>query len=169
MESRYLHNPGSNLAPDIGTLLVAFSAGAFVGLAVGTLIDSLIKESKSAPLALLAPPQRLDPFTLLQFSMPPPDPESDAIRKSAEWHAQRGADVRADIHGWPRPPTLDGRIPDVHADYGDRVVIEEYENDRSISRPHAVEQDVTFTRWANRSHRRHYTQFVVPGGRGGRG
>lgn len=100
---------------------------------------------------------------------PPADPEWVAIHQSAERHARNGADVRADIAGWPRPPVLDGRIPDVHAHYGDRVEIEEYENERSVVRTHAAEQHATFTRWANRSYRREYTQFLVPGGRGGHG
>lgn len=150
--------------------LVLIAGGAVVaGVVLGEVIDALADKPRSAPLPLPLPSQPSSSFALLQSLLPPPDPERVAIQQSAEWHAQRGAEVRADIPGWPRPPVLDGRIPDVHADYGDRVVIEEYENEQSISRTHASEQDATFTRWANRSYRREYTQLVVPGGRGGRG
>jgi hypothetical protein len=97
------------------------------------------------------------------------DPETRAIQASAERHERRGAVVRADLPGWPRPPVLRGRIPDVHADYGTHQVVEEYENPASVERGHAREQDAAFRAWEARTPDRSYTQHVVPGGRGGRG
>lgn len=98
------------------------------------------------------------------------DPERKAIRQSAEKHLARGAEVFADIPGWPRPPVIFGRIPDIYAKYPNgRVKIEEFENDSSVSSTHANAQDRAFTRWVNMSVRFSYTQIIVDGGRGGRG
>lgn len=97
------------------------------------------------------------------------DPETAAIRNSAKKHERNGALVAADIRGWPKPPVLNGHIPDVYANYGCWVVAEEYENDRSINSTHARRQHVAFSAWANRSARREYIQIEVEGGRGGRG
>ncbi len=99
------------------------------------------------------------------------DPEVEAIRDSAERHVKRGAAVFADLPGWPRPPTINGHIPDVYAIYKRkgvfREVVEEFENEKSAFRTHARRQHVTFLAWAREGHNRKYTQILVRGGRGG--
>jgi hypothetical protein len=98
------------------------------------------------------------------------DPERREIERSAKRHQRRGATVRADIAGWPRPPLIGGHIPDVFAWYpSGRVVVEEFENDRSVFSVHAERQHDAFSRWADRvPNRRRYTQIEIEGGRGGR-
>lgn len=142
----------------------AFKAFAVLGLAVagGAALGAAIA-------ALLAPSRPQRRYTpRLPAYVPPSDPECAFILRRARYHARRGAEVRVDLAGFSRPPVLNGSVPDVHADYGDRVVIEEVENDHSVSSSHARGQDANFSQWAARSRRREYTQFVVQGGRGGR-
>ncbi len=100
---------------------------------------------------------------------PPEDPELIAIRRTAKRHRKNGAEVFADIPGWPKPPKLNGHIPDVFAVYQDGEVALEFENRNSVGRTHARRQDLAFSSWAEESPRRKYQQVVVNNGRGGRG
>src|SRR4051794_28719150 len=43
------------------------------------------------------------------------DPEPKAIDKAARGLEEGGAIVFADIEGWPRPPAINGHVPDVYA------------------------------------------------------
>jgi hypothetical protein len=97
------------------------------------------------------------------------DPEPLAIRKAAEAMDLDGAVVFANLDGWPRPPVVNGYIPDVYAVYEDREIILEFENDRSVEQAQALREDVAFASWADASEGREYDQIIVPGGRGGRG
>lgn len=89
-------------------------------------------------------------------------PEQRSIRTSARAHAANGADVCADHIGWEcAPPKLGRRRPDVYADYGTHVVVEEHETEASVDRPHSVDQDRDLRRWASRRSRVRYRQVVV--------
>lgn len=97
------------------------------------------------------------------------DPEPRRIRQLARAFEDEGANVYADLKGWPQPPLLEGRRPDVFADFGDEQIAVEVENDVSVDRHHARQQDHAFRRWESRSPRRRaYTQEIVDGGRGAR-
>lgn len=98
------------------------------------------------------------------------DPEPRRITAIAERYERKGAAVFADTKGWPRPPLLNGRIPDVYAVFPDgREHAVEVENDRSIERSHARAQVRDLCTWATRSRSRRFSVEVVAGGRGGRG
>jgi hypothetical protein len=89
-------------------------------------------------------------------------PEQRSIRRSAREHARRGAEVCADHIGWDcAPPLLGRRRPDVVADYGNRLVIEEHETVESVGRRHSVEQDRDLRRWATRRSYARYRQVVA--------
>ena len=126
----------------LGQFLLLTGGALLSGMALGALVDALST---------------------------PSDPEPKAIRRSARRHEKKGAVVLADVDGYARPPKINGHIPDVYAVYEDRVVVEEFENERSVFRSHARQQDAAFSTWARRSRKREYQQVVVPGGRGGRG
>lgn len=97
------------------------------------------------------------------------DPEVEAICEIGAELEGEAALVLLDIAGAPRPPRLNGRIPDIFAlfDDGSELAVE-VENDRGVGSSHARAQDKAFSRWASRSSRRHYEQLIVVGGRGGR-
>jgi len=88
--------------------------------------------------------------------------EQRSIRRSARKHASRGADVCADHIGWDcAPPLLGRRRPDVVADYGDRLVIEEHETVGSVGRRHSIDQDRDLRLWAARRSYARYRQVVA--------
>jgi hypothetical protein len=88
--------------------------------------------------------------------------EQRSIRRSARRHASRGAEVCADHIGWDcAPPLLGRRRPDVVADYGDRLVVEEHETTGSVGRRHSIEQDRDLRRWASRRSYARYRQVVA--------
>jgi hypothetical protein len=97
------------------------------------------------------------------------DPERRAIQQSAERLLARGAEVYADLPGWPKPPVINGHIPDLYAVLNKRVVMAEYENEVSVSRSHARSQDRAFSAFARSRADVRYRQIVVEGGRGGHG
>lgn len=90
-------------------------------------------------------------------------PEQRSIRRSAEEHERRGANVCADHIGADCvPPVVGGRRPDVYADYGNRIVIEEHETEESVGRSHSIAQDRDLRRWASRRPTtRRYKQVVL--------
>ncbi|MCA9530359.1 MAG: hypothetical protein KC543_09500 [Myxococcales bacterium] len=89
-------------------------------------------------------------------------PEQRSIRSSARRHARRGADVCADHIGWDcAPPLLGRRRPDVVADYGGRLLIEDHETEASVGRRHSIEQDRDLRRWAARRSYARYRQVVA--------
>ena len=89
-------------------------------------------------------------------------PEQRSIRRSARRHANRGAEVYADHIRWDSaPPLLGRRRPDVIADYGDRLVIEEHETEGSVGRRHSIEQDRDLRRWASRRPYARYRQIIA--------
>lgn len=97
------------------------------------------------------------------------DPEPKAIRKIAKEMEDDGAEVFADVRGYPRPPVMNGRIADVVGYHEDGTIeVVEVENNRSIVRPHGRAQIADLAAWASRSHRRSFQVEVVDGGRGGR-
>lgn len=97
------------------------------------------------------------------------DPEPKRIREIAEKFEREGARVSADLRGWPKPPLLNGRIPDVFAEHSDgwREAVE-IENDRSIHRSHARGQIADLKRWAARTRRTSFSVEIVRNGRGGK-
>ncbi len=89
-------------------------------------------------------------------------PEQRSIRRSAREHAAGGAEVCADHIGWEcAPPQLGRRRPDVYADYGTHVIVEEHETEASVGRTHSVGQDRDLRRWASRRSYVRYRQVVV--------
>jgi hypothetical protein len=148
--------PGNDRVPDWLKLLglgVAVVGGAW-------LLGEALKPKGAA---------RSDSPRSRNFYSSPEDPEQVAIRRTAKRHVKNGAEVFADIPGWPRPPKLNGHIPDVFAVYEDREFAVEFENRSSVGRTHARRQDAAFSSWADESPNRDYEQIVVRNGRGGRG
>jgi hypothetical protein len=137
--------------------------GAFLGILGGTwAIKQALTSTRSTRRDLPRLPRALP--------APREDPETVAIRRTAKRHVKDGAEVCADISGWPRPPKINGHIPDVYARYPDgREVVQEFENDRSVFSTHARRQDVAFSDYAGEVEHVEYEQIVVRGGRGGRG
>lgn len=145
-------------APDWLKALVVIGGTIAAGALLGELLDALSSE-----------PRRVGSGRRPQVLLPPPDPETVAIRRSAKRHLKNGAEVFADIPGWPRPPKINGHIPDVYAYYPDgREVVQEFENDRSVFSSHARRQDVAFSLHATEFEQVEYEQVVIKGGRGGR-
>ncbi len=88
-------------------------------------------------------------------------PEQRSIRRSAREHRANGADVYADHIGWEEaPPLLGHRRPDVYADYGDLVVVEEHETKTSLNRQHSVKQDRDLRQWAKHYLYVEYKQII---------
>lgn len=140
--------------------VVLFVGGSMLaGIALGEMINALSSQPKRATR------HRLPRFSMLSAE----DPEKVAIRRTAKRHLKNGAEVFADLRGWPKPPTLNGHIPDIFAVYEDREIALEFENRNSVSRTHARRQDLAFSSWAADSPKREYEQILVKNGRGGRG
>ena len=97
------------------------------------------------------------------------DPEPRALREAAEVLERDGGVVFADLDGWPRPPVVQGFVPDLYAVFEDREIVLEFVNEHSVLREAARRQDLAFSAWAEASALRIYEQILVEGGRGGRG
>jgi hypothetical protein len=97
------------------------------------------------------------------------DPERRANQQSADRLLARGAEVYADLPGWPKPPVIKGHIPDPYAILNNPVVMAEYENEVSVRRSHARSQNRAFSAFARSRPDVQYQQIVVEGGRGGHG
>ena len=89
-------------------------------------------------------------------------PEERSIRSSAHRHERQGATVCADHVGWDCvPPILNGRRPDVYADYGDKIVVEEHETEESVNRGHSIQQDRDLRTWTRRRPHARYHQVIA--------
>lgn len=92
------------------------------------------------------------------------DPERTTIRRLAEAKLRQGAEVAADIPGWPKPIATHGRIADIHAIHrnGDEELIEVERAETSDSW-HARKQDEAFRRWESRPTlaRRTYRRIII--------
>ncbi len=80
------------------------------------------------------------------------DPEPRRIRELAKEREDDGALVFADVKGYPQPPVINGRRPDVlayHPDGTQEMI--EVENEKSIMGHHAGQQARAFEKWASRS------------------
>jgi hypothetical protein len=97
------------------------------------------------------------------------DPEPRAILEAAETLERGGGVVFAILEGWPRPPVVQGFVPDVYAVFDDREVVLAFENEGSMLGASAQQKSTAFDAWASASSQRIHEQIVVPGGRGGRG
>jgi hypothetical protein len=98
-----------------------------------------------------------------------PDPEPRALRDAAEVLERDGGVVFADLDGWPRPPVVQGFVPDLYAVFEDREIVLSFVNEQSVLRAQSQRRDLAFSAWACASALRIYEQIVVEGGRGGRG
>ena len=98
-----------------------------------------------------------------------PDPEPRALRDAAEVLEHDGGVVFADLDGWPRPPVVQGFVPDLYAVFEDREIVLSFVNERSALRETARRRDLAFTAWAAASALRICGEILVAGGRGGRG
>jgi hypothetical protein len=96
------------------------------------------------------------------------DPEPRALLDAALALERDGGVVFAGLDGWPRPPVVQGFVPDVYAIFDDREIVLQFENDASRLGRAARRKSAAFTGWAAGSPVRIYEQIVVAGGRGGR-
>ena len=145
--------------PAWAKVTLGIAGAALTGVALGTILN-----------ALTSKPKRVRSASSPRFLLPPPDPEMVAIRRTAKRYVKSGAEVRADIAGWSRPPIINGHIPDVHAVYPDgREVVLEFENARSVFSTHARRQHAAFSAHADEFDHVEYAQVVIRSGRGGRG
>jgi hypothetical protein len=97
------------------------------------------------------------------------DPEARAVLEAAETLERGGGVVFARLEGWPRPPVVQGFVPDVYAVFDDREIVLSFENEGSIHHASTQQRAGAFAVWASASPRRIHEQIVIPGGRGGRG
>ena len=96
------------------------------------------------------------------------DPEPRALLDAAEVLERDGGVVFANLDGWPRPPVVQGFVPDLYAVFEDREIVLDFVNDQSVLRDDVRRRDQAFTAWAQASTRRIYEQILVEGGRRGR-
>jgi hypothetical protein len=113
------------------------------------------------------------------------DPELKAIGEAAAALERDGAVVFACLGGWPRPPVIQGFVPDVYAVFEDCEVVLTFTGEPPAegtgSRPGlrsavpssapspAQRRDFAFASWAEGSPVRVYEHVVVAGSRGARG
>ena len=97
------------------------------------------------------------------------DPEPRALLDAALTLERDGGAVFADLEGWPRPPLINGFVPDLYAVFEDREVVLSFVNERSSLSDVVRRKDLAFSSWAEAQPRRVYEQILVAGGRGGRG
>jgi hypothetical protein len=97
------------------------------------------------------------------------DPELKAVGEAAEALERDGAVVFACLGGWPRPPVIQGFVPDVYAVFEDCEVLLVFASEPPALEGPAQRRDRAFASWAAASPMRVYEHVVVAGGRGGRG
>jgi hypothetical protein len=97
------------------------------------------------------------------------DPEIRALHDAASVLERDGGVVFADLDGWPRPPVVQGFVPDLYAVFDDREIVLDFVDQDSVARDATGRKDRAFTAWARASTRRVYERILVEGGRGGRG
>jgi hypothetical protein len=90
----------------------------------------------------------------------------DPLLDAAEALERDGAVVFAAAPGWPRPPVINGFIPDVYAVYEDHELLLEVDDEAPASEAPTLRRGDAFAAWAVASEGREYQQIVVPGGRG---
>jgi hypothetical protein len=79
------------------------------------------------------------------------------VRTTAKEHDRDGWNVKADIRGWPQPPTVAGRVPDVLATKrGSRRIIEIERNQGDHPRQHT-----SFRRHAGQKSNTIFIGYVV--------
>jgi hypothetical protein len=92
--------------------------------------------------------------------------ERRAIRRAAESLERDGAAVFANVEGWPRPPVVQGFLPDVYAVFADREVVLDLAGDEGAAQGEAERRrEIAFEAWAEAASRRVYEQIVVAGAR----
>lgn len=90
------------------------------------------------------------------------DAERRAIREAAESLERDGAAVFANVEGWPRPPVVQGFLPDVYAVFADReVVLDLAGEDEAAGGDAEHRREAAFEAWAEAASRRMYAQIVV--------
>ena len=77
-----------------------------------------------------------------------PDPEPRALLDAAEVLEHDGGVVFADLDGWPRPPVVQGFVPDLYAVFEDREIVLSFVNEQSALRETARRRDLAFAAWA---------------------
>jgi hypothetical protein len=92
-------------------------------------------------------------------------PEERALRDAAEALERDGAVVFAAAPGWPRPPVVNGFVPDVFAVYADRELLLQLAGD-GADPASALRREDAFAAWAVEAEGREYQQIAVPGVRG---
>lgn len=98
-----------------------------------------------------------------------PDPALKAIGEAAAALERDGAVVFACLDGWPRPPVVQGFVPDVYAVFEDCEVVLSFAAEPPALEGPAQRRDLAFTSWAEASPVRLYKHVIVARGRGGRG
>ena len=90
----------------------------------------------------------------------------DPLRDAAEALERDGAVVFAAAPGWPRPPVINGFIPDVYAVYPDHEILLELEDEGSVDEGPTLRRSDAFAAWAVEAEGREHQQIAAPGSRG---
>jgi len=69
--------------------------------------------------------------------------------------------VRTDLPGSPKPPLVNGYIPDIYATHSNQEYIIEVETSDSINSGHALLQKVAFQKWASAGPNRKFELRIV--------
>ena len=91
-------------------------------------------------------------------------PELKAIGEAAEALERDGAVVFACLGGWPRPPVIQGFVPDVYAVFEDCEVVLVFAGEPPGHEGPAQRRDLAFTSWTAASPARVYEHVVIVGG-----
>lgn len=83
------------------------------------------------------------------------------VREIAQDYRRRGYNVRADVAGYQRPPTIGGYRPDVVASKSGQETIVEVETPDSTNSARDAAQRRAFLRAARRSEKRHYRRVIT--------
>jgi hypothetical protein len=78
----------------------------------------------------------------------------NAVKKSAEYYEKQNYSVDADIKGYNKPKTINGRRPDLIAKKGKKEIIVEVETSDSINKD--IKQRQEFKDYANKSKNRRF-------------